>query len=39
MPHGAMMMAGCYGLLRALGSRQADLAGAISASLVHLDPS
>ena len=39
VPHGAMMMAGCYGLLRGLGSHQPNLAGAISASLVHLDPS
>ena len=39
VPHGAMMMAGCYGLLRALASHQPDLAGAVSVSLVHLDPS
>ncbi len=35
VPHGDMMMAGCFGLLRALGAHRPDLAGPITASLVH----
>ncbi len=33
VPHGAMMMAGCFGLLRALGAHRPELAGPIAASL------
>jgi uncharacterized protein (DUF1786 family) len=33
VPHGDMMMAGCFGLLRALAARRDDLADAIVASL------
>jgi uncharacterized protein (DUF1786 family) len=33
VPHGAMMMAGCYGLLRALASHRSDFDAAIRASV------
>ena len=34
VPHGDMMMAGCFGLLRALGAHRAEMAPAITASLL-----
>ncbi len=34
VPHGDMMLAGCYGLLRALADREPGLAGAIEPSLL-----
>lgn len=35
VPHGDMMMAGCFGLLRALADRQPELAPAIEPALLH----
>ena len=35
VPHGDMMLAGCYGLLRALADQVPDLASAIEPSLLH----
>ena len=37
VPHGDMMMAGCYGLLRAIGAHRPDLAGPITESLIPED--
>ena len=38
VPHGDMMMAGCFGLLRALGTHRSDLAGPILKSLAPAGP-